>query len=42
MKKEGVLNAALICELTKPRHRDQLVICCAGFPILRGGNKSTK
>lgn len=33
MKKTGILNAELICELTKVRHKDKLVICDAGFPI---------
>lgn len=33
MKKAGILNAQLICELTKLRHQDKFVICDAGFPI---------
>lgn len=33
MKKQGILNANLIGELTKLRHTDKLVICDAGFPI---------
>lgn len=33
MKKTGILNAELMCELTKLRHLDKLVICDAGFPI---------
>lgn len=36
MKKSGILNADLICELTKLRHQDKLVICDAGFPIPKG------
>ena len=36
MKKAGILNAQLICELTKIRHKDKLVICDAGFPIPEG------
>ena len=36
MKKTGILNAELICELTKIRHKDKLVICDAGFPIPKG------
>ena len=36
MKKSGILNAELICELTKIRHKDKLVICDAGFPIPKG------
>ena len=36
MKKAGILNAQLICELTKIRHKDKLVICDAGFPIPKG------
>lgn len=36
MKKTGILNAELICELTKLRHQDKLVICDAGFPIPKG------
>ena len=38
MKKTGILNAALICELTKIRHKDKLVICDAGFPIPKDAN----
>ena len=33
MKKTGILNAQLLCELTKLRHKDKLVICDAGFPL---------
>ncbi len=36
MKKSGILNADLLCELTKLRHLDKLVICDAGFPIPKG------
>lgn len=36
MKKSGILNAELLCELTKLRHTDSLVICDAGFPIPKG------
>ena len=38
MKKSGILNAQLLCELTRLRHKDKLVICDAGFPIPPGGN----
>ena len=38
MKKTGILNAQLLCELTKLRHQDKLVICDAGFPIPAGSN----
>mgnify|MGYP005825849859 CR=1 FL=1 len=38
MKKSGILNAQLLCELTKLRHKDKLLICDAGFPIPAGGN----
>lgn len=38
MKKSGILNAQLLCELTKLRHQDKLVICDAGFPIPMGAN----
>lgn len=38
MKKNGILNAQLICELTKLRHQDKFVICDAGFPIPEGAN----
>lgn len=38
MKKNGILNAQLLCELTKLRHTDKFVICDAGFPIPAGGN----
>ena len=38
MKKTGILNAQLLCELTKLRHKDKLVICDAGFPIPAGAN----
>ena len=38
MKKSGILNARLLCELTKLRHKDKLVICDAGFPIPVGAN----
>lgn len=33
MKKNGILNAELMCELTKLRHTDRMVICDGGFPI---------
>lgn len=33
MKKGGILNAALMYELTKLRHNDKMVICDVGFPI---------
>lgn len=36
MKKKGILNAELMCELTKLRHLDELVICDVGFPIPTG------
>lgn len=36
MKKTGILNAELMGELTKIRHKDKLVICDAGFPIPKG------
>lgn len=36
MKKTGILNAELLCELTKLRHLDTMVICDAGFPIPKG------
>ena len=36
MKKGGILNAELLCELTRLRHTDSLVICDAGFPIPKG------
>lgn len=36
MKKRGILNADLMGELTRLRHRDKLVICDAGFPIPKG------
>lgn len=36
MKKTGMLNAELLCELTKLRHLDKIVICDAGFPIPKG------
>lgn len=38
MKKQGILNAELLCELTKLRHQDRLVICDAGFPVPKGAN----
>lgn len=38
MKKSGILNAQLLCELTRLRHTDKLVICDAGFPIPAGAN----
>lgn len=38
MKKNGMLNAQLLGELTKLRHQDQLVICDIGFPIPKGSN----
>lgn len=37
MKKTGILNAELMCELTRMRHQDTFVICDAGFPIPKGG-----
>lgn len=36
MKKNGILNAELMGELTKLRHQDQFVICDIGFPIPKG------
>ena len=33
MKKGGILNADLMYELTKLRHRDKMVLCDVGFPI---------
>ena len=33
MKKGGILNAALMYELTRLRHKDKMVICDVGFPI---------
>ena len=36
MKKNGLLNAELMGELTKLRHQDKFVICDIGFPIPRG------
>ena len=38
MKKNGILNAQLLCELTKLRHTDKLVICDAGYPIPKGSS----
>lgn len=38
MKKSGILNAKLLGELAKLRHKDKLVICDAGFPIPAGAN----
>lgn len=38
MKKSGILNAQLLCELTRLRHKDKLVICDTGFPIPAGSN----
>lgn len=38
MKKNGLLNAELMGELTKLRHQDKLVICDIGFPIPKGSN----
>ena len=38
MRKNGILNAQLLGELTKLRHQDQLVICDIGFPIPKGSN----
>lgn len=38
MKKNGLLNAELMGELTKLRHQDQFVICDIGFPIPKGSN----
>ena len=37
MKKNGLLNAELMGELTKLRHQDKFVICDIGFPIPKGG-----
>ena len=36
MKKNGLLNAELMGELTKLRHQDKFVICDIGFPIPKG------
>lgn len=33
MKKGGILNAALMYQLTALRHGDKMVICDAGYPI---------
>lgn len=38
MKKSGILNAQLLCELTKLRHLDAMVLCDAGFPIPKNAN----
>lgn len=38
MKKNGLLNANLMGELTALRHQDQFVICDIGFPIPKGAN----
>ena len=38
MKRSGILNAQLECELTKLRHLDKLVVCDAGFPIPMNAN----
>ena len=38
MKKRGVFHAQLICELTKLRHTEKLMICDAGFPVPNGAN----
>lgn len=38
MKKQGILNAQLMGELTKIRHEDIIVICDIGFPIPKGSN----
>ncbi len=36
MKKGGMLNAQLLCELTKLRHTDEFLIIDVGFPIPKG------
>lgn len=36
MKKNGLLNAELMGELTKLGHQDKFVICDIGFPIPKG------
>lgn len=36
MKKGGILNAQLMCELTKMRHTDKIMICDVGFPVPAG------
>ena len=33
MKKGGILNAALMYQLTGLRHKDKMVICDVGYPI---------
>lgn len=38
MKKNGLLNAQLMGELTKLRHQDKFVICDIGFPIPKGAS----
>lgn len=38
MKRNGILNAELVCELTKIRHMDSVMICDMGFPIPDGAN----
>ena len=36
MKKTGILNAQLMCELTQMRHTDKIMICDVGFPVPAG------
>lgn len=36
MKKTGIINAQLMGELTRMRHRDKIMICDAGFPVPEG------
>lgn len=36
MKKRGIFNAQLLCELTKMRHQDKIAICDAGMPVPAG------
>lgn len=36
MKKRGIFNAELLCELTKMRHMDKIFICDAGMPVPLG------
>ena len=36
MRKPGIWNAQLMCELTKLRHTEKLMICDAGFPVPEG------
>lgn len=38
MKKSGILNAQLACELAKIRHLDTVMLCDIGFPIPKGAN----